>query len=68
MGVEYTYAKTLSLRGGFRSLSRGVAVRHDAYTAGLGVTLKSFRLDYALEALSFTQLHRVSVTLVSKPK
>lgn len=61
-GIEYGYARVVAVRAGFRSLTHGAAARYNVYTVGLGVRLPVIRLDYAVELLPFTSLHRLGLT------
>jgi len=67
VGAEYGAGSGLALRIGFRTLSHGAAARLDAYTLGLGFDLRVFRLDYAVEMLPFTSLHRLGLTVTPGP-
>ncbi len=61
-GLEYRYSGRLALRGGYRTILQGAAWESRVYTAGAGVCAMSMRLDYALEILDFSVLHRIGLT------
>jgi hypothetical protein len=67
-GIEYGYAGTAFLRGGYRILESGWASRESAWSIGLGVAFAGLRVDYAAEMLSFTTFHRVGLTFVRFPE
>ncbi len=61
-GLEYLAGSVVSVRGGYRAILEGAAQDTRVYTAGAGIRVSSLRLDYAIEILSFTALHRVGLT------
>lgn len=61
-GLEYCYSGKLALRGGYKTIVQGAAWESRVYTAGAGVNAMSMRLDYALEVLDFSVLHRIGLT------
>lgn len=68
IGGEFTLSKTLQLRVGFdndkrRDLKIGTSTGLAGVSVGLGVTVKQYRLDYALSSLGKVgELHRISVS------
>ncbi|MCK4533268.1 PorV/PorQ family protein [bacterium] len=64
LGVEYTYNKLFSLRGGYRLNMDDADKEDEPINIGMGITWKNYALDYAVgitEDLSIP--HRVSVQL-----
>jgi len=68
VGGEFTLSKTLQLRIGYdndkrRDLKIGTSTGLAGFSAGLGVTVKQYRLDYAISSLGKVgELHRISVS------
>jgi hypothetical protein len=67
-GLEYSYGDRLALRGGYRTILQGAAWESRIYTAGAGVSVMSLRIDYAMEILSFSVLHRIGLTYAPGPR
>lgn len=61
-GLEYAYAGFTFLRGGYRILASGGAAREPAWSVGAGVAFAGLRLDYSIEMLSFTTMHRFGLS------
>lgn len=65
-GVEYGWAGWVFLRGGYRRLAEGAARSRNLYSLGAGIRRGPVRIDYALELLEFTALHRVGLTIAQR--
>ena len=65
-GVEYGWAGWAFLRGGYRRLAEGAARTRNLYSFGVGVRRGPIRVDYAIELLEFTALHRVGLTIAQR--
>ncbi len=65
-GAEYAWRGWVFLRGGYRRLAEGAARTRNLYAMGAGVSRGPVRLDYALELLEFTALHRVGLTIMQR--
>jgi hypothetical protein len=68
VGGEFTLSKTLQLRIGYdndkrQDLKIGTSSGLAGFSAGLGITVKQYRLDYAISSLGKVgELHRISVS------
>lgn len=68
VGGEFTLSKVLQLRFGYnneqrKDLKTGTTAGLAGFSAGLGVTVSDYRVDYALSSLgTIGNLHRISVS------
>lgn len=65
-GAEYGWDGWVFLRGGYRRLAAGAARTRNLYALGAGIRRGPVRLDYAIELLEFTALHRVGLTIAQR--
>jgi hypothetical protein len=68
IGGEFTLSKSLQLRIGYdndkrQDLNIGTSTGLAGFSAGLGISVKQYRLDYAISSLGKVgELHRISVS------
>jgi hypothetical protein len=65
-GAEYAWRDMVFLRGGFRRLAEGAARTRNLYALGAGIARGPVRIDYAIEMLEFTALHRVGLRVAGR--
>ena len=66
LGAEYGWAGWVFVRGGYRRLAEGAARTRNLYALGAGLRRGPVRIDYAMELLEFTVLHRIGITVAQR--